>query len=177
LLFLACVVAISCSSFPLSLPSTAAGAYSYEAVAGWTRALDIFELDKILIPIIDNQHWIAVRVSMTDKYIQLYDPEAGNNTNAQLYFDQILRFLGDEHLNKNGGTALLEASSWCLVLQDPQLPTQPNVYDCGVFVSAFVYFSMLNLPFRRDSGSDPRLFAADLRCQFARSIMTKIIHF
>jgi Ulp1 family protease len=142
--------------------------------------VDIFELDKILIPInvLDNQHWIAVMVSMTEKYIQLYNPEAGKNTSAQLYFDQILRFLGDEHLNKKGGAAFLpEASSGRLVSQDPQLPTQPNGYDCGVFVSAFVYFSMLNLPFRRDSGSDPRLFAADLRFQFTRSIMTKIIHF
>jgi hypothetical protein len=59
------------------------------------------------------------------------------------------------NLNKKGGMALPEASSWRLVLQDQQLPTQPNLYDCGVFVSAFVYFSILNLPFRRDSvGSD-----------------------
>jgi hypothetical protein len=48
------------------------GAYSYEAVAEWTSAVDILELDKILIPInVDNTHWIAAMVSMTEKYIQV----------------------------------------------------------------------------------------------------------
>lgn len=157
---------------------SASGSYSYEAVAGWTRTLDIFELDKILIPInVDNQHWIVVMVSMTKKLIQLYDPMGGHNSDPEPYFHQILRFLSDEHLDKKGGAVLPEFSSWRLVLQDTQLPMQPNAYDCGVFVSAFIYFSVLNLPFHRDSGIDPNRFAADLRFQFARSIMTKIIHF
>ncbi len=44
----------------------ASGAYSYEAVAAWTRTLDIFKLDKILIPInVNNGHWIVAMVSMT----------------------------------------------------------------------------------------------------------------
>jgi hypothetical protein len=34
-----------------------------------------------------------------------------------------------------------------------------------------------NLPFRRDSGSNPHIFAADLRYQFAQYIMTSIVHF
>jgi Ulp1 family protease len=157
---------------------SASGSYSYEAVAGWTRTLDIFELDKILIPInVDNRHWIVVKVSMTKKLIQLYDPMGGHNSDPEPYFHQILRFLSDEHLDKKGGAVLPEFSSWRLVLQDTQLPMQPNAYDCGVFVSAFIYFSVLNLPFHRDSGIDPNRFAADLRFQFARSIMTKIIHF
>jgi Ulp1 family protease len=46
---------------------------------------------------------------------------------------------------------------------------QPNGYDCGVlFVSAFVYFSVLNLSFRGGSGIDPHRFAADVRSQFTR---------
>jgi sentrin-specific protease 1 len=157
----------------------AEGVYSYESVAGWPRAVGIFELfDKILIPInVDNTHWIAAMVSMTEKCIQIYDPLGQHHTNARLYFDRILRFLGDEHLNQKGGVALPEASSWRLVLQDPHLPTQPNDYDCGVFVSAFIYFTVLNLPFRRAPGGDPHLFAANLRYQFARSIMTSMIHF
>jgi hypothetical protein len=89
-------------------------------------------------------------------YAALRPRGGGQNPDAQLYVDQIVRFLADEHLNKKGGAALLEAFSWHLVLQDPELPTEPNGYDCGVFVSAFVYFSVLSLPSRRDSGSDQR---------------------
>jgi Ulp1 family protease len=70
-----------------------AGDYSYKALAGWTGTVDIFELDNLLIPINvkNNQHLIAVMMSMTEKYIHLYDPEGGK---------QILQFLRDEHHNK-----------------------------------------------------------------------------
>ena len=152
--------------------------YSYEAVKTWTSKTtdDIFELDKILIPInVNNSHWIALMVSMVDKSIQLYDP-VGENSNAQLYFDQILRFLNNEHFNKKG-MSLPDTSKWRLVLQDPQLPTQPNGYDCGVYISAFIYFSVVNLPFRRGLTTDNDIFAADLRFRFTRSIMSKIIYF
>jgi hypothetical protein len=153
--------------------------YSYEAVKSWTSKTtdDIFELDKILIPInVSNTHWIAAMVLMADRSIQIYDPyPMEGNSYTQLYFDQILRFLGDEHFNKKG-VALPATSSWHLVLQDPQLPTQPNGYDCGVYVSAFIYFSVLDLQFRRGLTSGD-VFAADLRFRFAKSIMSKIIHF
>jgi Ulp1 family protease len=153
------------------------GSYQYDAVASWTNNVDIFELDKILIPInFVNTHWVAVMVSMTEKSIQLYDPMLEPETDARLYFDQILQFLRDEHINKKE-VALPDASSWRLVLQDPRLPTQPNGFDCGVYVSAFIYFSVQDLPFRRDPTTDGDIFAADLRFRFARSIMTKIIHF
>jgi hypothetical protein len=41
-----------------------------------------------------------------------------------------------------------------------------------------ICFSLFNLPFHRSSaGPDHHLFAADLRFQFTRSVMTKKIHF
>jgi hypothetical protein len=40
-----------------------------------------------------------------------------------------------------------------------------------------MYFSALDLPFRRGSGHDPHLFAADLRFKVTRSIMTEKINF
>jgi Ulp1 family protease len=155
---------------------------SYNAVVSWTNNVDIFKLKKLLIPInVGNAHWIAVMVSMTGKHVQVYDPlpeeEDVFNEDAHQHFDHILRFLRDEHVNKKGGTALPEASNWRLALQDPQLPTQPNGCDCGVFVSAFMYFSALDLPFRRGSGHGPHLFAADLRLKVTRSIMKEKINF
>jgi Ulp1 family protease len=112
---------------------------------------------------------------MTEKSAQLCNPAPwGESANTQLHSNQILRFLGDEHLNKWG---LPDATIWRPVLQDPQLRGQPNGCDCGIFVSSFVCFSVLNHPFHGSSGADPHLFADDLRFRFARSIMTKTIHF
>ena len=82
-------------------------------------------------------------------------------------FDQILQFLHHEHVDKKGGAPWgIKLASSC---------TQPEGYNCGGFTSAFVYFSVLNLPFRPRSaaGPDHHPFAADLRFQFTRSIITK----
>jgi Ulp1 family protease len=66
------------STFFYTQLMAASGSYSYEAVAGWTRTLDIFELDKFLIPInVDNQHWIVVMVSMTKKIDSALRPQRG----------------------------------------------------------------------------------------------------
>jgi Ulp1 family protease len=74
---------------------------------------------------------------------------------------------------------LPDASSWRLItLQNPELPTQPNGFDCGVFVSAFIYFAVVNISFRR--GLNDRYvhdFAASLRFRFANSIFREKIHF
>jgi hypothetical protein len=68
--------------------------------------VDIFEFNTILTPInVGGVHWIVVMVSITEKHAQLYDPapgQGGQNPNSRLCFDQILRFLEDEHLKKRG---------------------------------------------------------------------------
>jgi Ulp1 family protease len=79
------------------------GICSYDAVASWTKNVDVFKLKKILIPInVGNWHWIAAMVSMTEKATELCDPmpgPGGQNANTQRHFDQMLRFLRDEHFN------------------------------------------------------------------------------
>jgi hypothetical protein len=152
--------------------------YSYDSLTRWTKDVDIFKLDKILIPINENQsHWIVVKVSMLQKSIELYDP-MGQRQNPHVYLNNVFLFIKDEHL-KRKGEVLPDASSWRLItLQNPELPTQPNGFDCGVFVSAFIYFAVANISFRR--GLNDRYvhdFAASLRFRFANSIFREKIHF
>jgi hypothetical protein len=69
-------------------------------------------------------------------------------------------------------------SSWRLVLQDTQLPMQPMIMTVeSSFPHSSIFLCSISLSIATHSGIDPYLFAADLRFQFARSIMTKIIHF
>jgi Ulp1 family protease len=74
--------------------------YSYDSVTRWTKDVDIFKLDKILIPINENQsHWIVVKVSMSQKSIELYDP-MGQRQNPNNYLNNVFHFIKDEHLKR-----------------------------------------------------------------------------
>ena len=102
----------------------------------------------------------------------------GQRPNPQLYLDHVFHFIKDEHLMRKG-EVLPDASSWRLItLQDLELPTQPNGFDCGVFVSAFIYFTVVNISFRRGLNRDTHEFADRLRFRFgAQSKFMENIHF
>ena len=154
------------------------GIYDYDSIKRWNKDVDIFKLDKVLIPINENQlHWIVVKVSVSEKSIELYDP-MGQRPNPQLYLNHVFHFIKDEHLMRKG-EVLPDASSWRLItLQDPELPTQPNGFDCGVFVSVFIYFSVVNISFRHGLANDrdTHEFADNLRFRFAQLIFMETIH-
>ena len=77
------------------------GIYDYGSFKRWNKDVDIFRLDKILIPISENQlHWIGVKVS-SQKSIELYNP-MGQRPNPQLYLNHVNHFIKDEHLMRKG---------------------------------------------------------------------------
>jgi hypothetical protein len=77
---------------------------SHDCVARWTKDVDIFKLDEILIPIKNENlsHWITVKVSMSQKST---DPE------VQVCLNDVFLFIKDEHL-KRKREVLPDASGW-----------------------------------------------------------------
>ena len=58
------------------------GGYSYTRVQGWTKDVDIFEFDKIFIPInVGRCHWLCMAVFMEDKIIEVFDSMKGTYLN------------------------------------------------------------------------------------------------
>ena len=56
--------------------------YDYNDVRRWTKNIDIFEYDKIFIPInISNGHWTLAVISMQLLEIKYYDSLNGNGMN------------------------------------------------------------------------------------------------
>jgi Ulp1 family protease len=94
---------------------------SHDCVARWTKDVDIFKLDEILIPIKENlSHWIAVKVSMSQKATELHNPTGQRQrwSEVQVHLNNIFLFIKDEHL-KRKREVLPDASSWrLLTLQD-----------------------------------------------------------
>jgi sentrin-specific protease 1 len=80
---------------------------TYEDVCRWTSRIDIFELDKVFIPIdISQTHWTLAVVFIQQKEIHYYDSMNGDGTR---YKDALLKWLIDEARNKN---FTLHASEW-----------------------------------------------------------------
>jgi hypothetical protein len=70
-----------------------------------------------------------------------------------------------------------DAPRWrLLTLQNPELPTQPNGFDCGIFVPAFVCFAVVNISFccGLNNGDKKHEFAASLCFQLANSFQLLI---
>eukprot|EP00871_Galdieria_phlegrea_P001757 jgi/Galph1/2582/GphlegSOOS_G1256.1 len=128
------------------------GAYDFFAVRKWTRKLNLFEFDKIIIPInVAQVHWIVAVINIKSKCFETYD-SIGDSHLEKLKLLQ--RWLEDTSEDKLGYR--LDTSSWPLV--KPVVPHQQNTDDCGVYCCQFAHyissnweinFSSENIPYFR----------------------------
>ena len=115
--------------------------YAYKDVERWTSRFDIFELDKIFIPInISQTHWTLAVVFMQLKEIHYYDSMNGE---GRKYKQAILKWLIDEASSKKSFT--LDARAWKLKSMK-DCPQQQNGFDCGGYLIMAANFISDNLP-------------------------------
>lgn len=114
------------------------GQYDYAAVKRWTRNIDVFNYDKIIIPLnIKNCHWILAVIDIQGKRFICYDSIGGSHVDKLRALEQWLR---DEHSAKLGFK--LETSSYSF--EQPPVPRQSNTDDCGVFCCQFARYTSSN---------------------------------
>lgn len=108
------------------------GEYTYDKVRRWTtrRKVDLFQQDKVIIPVNGGNHWTLIIVHMDRKKVEYYDSLVGKDLMA-LY--RVQEYLFDEHLNKRGTP--WDDTDWDFELTDE--PPQFNDTDCGVFICAY----------------------------------------
>jgi len=122
----------------------------------WTKKVDLFTKDLILIPINHNQmHWSAAVINFRDKRIESYDSMDPDNVNKEFLFRLLRSYLQDEHKEKKGRN--FDLSEW----KDygrTNTPRQENGNDCGVFTMNFLesvardsdfQFTQTNMPYLR----------------------------
>lgn len=116
--------------------------YDYNDVRRWTKNIDIFEYDKIFIPInISNGHWTLAVISMQLLEIKYYDSLNGNGMN---YKNVLQRWVGDEAADKKN-ILDYDVSQINLNPNMPAVPQQSNYVDCGVFTIVCADFLSDNL--------------------------------
>lgn len=118
----------------------------YESVRRWTKNIDIFSFDMILIPIHLGIHWCCAEINIKSQSIFYYDSLHNNNT---ICLNWLREYLIEEFKDKKasvGKTDGFDFLNWSLI-SPKGIPCQQNGYDCGVFACIFAEYRSRNAEF------------------------------
>ena len=118
--------------------------FNYFNVTRWNKGVeDLIRLNMLIIPLhINTNHWACAVVKMKERIIVGYDSYGGS------MFDEIVGIMAYLKMNaevKHG--QLFDPKEWNVKLSNKhEIPQQKNGYDCGVFISMFMYEIVRGLP-------------------------------
>eukprot|EP00096_Caligus_rogercresseyi_P010084 TRINITY_DN3559_c0_g1_i1.p1 TRINITY_DN3559_c0_g1~~TRINITY_DN3559_c0_g1_i1.p1 ORF type:complete len:599 (-),score=196.91 TRINITY_DN3559_c0_g1_i1:114-1877(-) len=93
----------------------------------WTRKVDLFSYDILLIPVHLGVHWCLATVDFRKPGIYYYDSMGGNNAAC---LEALSKYLEEEHKDKK--KASYDTAGFTkLIVKD--MPQQMNGSDCGMF--------------------------------------------
>ncbi|KAJ7225724.1 cysteine proteinase [Mycena pura] len=108
--------------------------YEKGRLAKWTKKVDIFSKDTILVPINhDNVHWTGAAINFRQKRIESYD---SMHEERQLVYKLLRQYVDLEHRNKKKKP--FDFTGWEDFASEEDTPMQENGYDCGVFTCQFL---------------------------------------
>ncbi|KAJ4494254.1 hypothetical protein C8R41DRAFT_909813 [Lentinula lateritia] len=107
--------------------------YEKGRLAKWTKKVDLFSKDIVLIPVNhNNTHWTAAAINFRQKRMESYD---SMDLDRSAVFKVLRGYIDAEHRNKKG--IPFDFTGWeDYILKDT--PQQENGYDCGVFTCQFL---------------------------------------
>lgn len=105
----------------------------YQAVKRWTKKVDIFSVDILLVPIHLGVHWCLAVVDFRKKSVTYYDSMGGINNEACRI---LLQYLKQESVDKKRKE--FDTNGWQLFSKKSQeIPQQMNGSDCGMFACKY----------------------------------------
>uniref|UniRef100_A0A3B4C8H0 Ubiquitin-like protease family profile domain-containing protein n=1 Tax=Pygocentrus nattereri TaxID=42514 RepID=A0A3B4C8H0_PYGNA len=115
----------------------------HAAVRRWTKAVDLFLHDIILIPLHLGVHWSLIAVDFRTKSVRSYDSMGQRHGDI---CNLILMYLKEEYKVKKGKD--LEVLKWTVTsMRATEVPQQKNGSDCGVFVCKYADYIARGHPF------------------------------
>ncbi|OQV20328.1 Sentrin-specific protease [Hypsibius exemplaris] len=129
----------------------------FQSLKRWTRKVDIFGFDMIIVPVHMHSHWCLAVISLKEKNIKYYDSLGHDNLQC---FALLRGYLEEESKDKKKTDFRLDWEEWNFVsvANEECLPQQRNMCDCGVFMLKFadfisrgkaLTFSQDNMPYFR----------------------------
>nr|XP_023654773.1 sentrin-specific protease 1-like [Paramormyrops kingsleyae] len=114
----------------------------FSTVRRWTKKVDIFSSDILLVPIHLGVHWCLSVVDFRKKRITYFDSMGGSNDEACKI---LLKYLEQESHDKRGQQ--LGTSSWVLESKKRnEIPQQMNGSDCGMFTCKYAEYITKDRP-------------------------------
>ncbi|XP_034373416.1 sentrin-specific protease 1 isoform X2 [Arvicanthis niloticus] len=105
----------------------------YQAVKRWTKKVDVFSVDILLVPIHLGVHWCLAVVDFRKKSVTYYDSMGGINNEACRI---LLQYLKQESVDKKRKE--FDTNGWQLFSKKSQeIPQQMNGSDCGMFACKY----------------------------------------
>jgi len=112
----------------------------HSALKRWTRKVDIFGHDLIVVPVHLGMHWCLATIDLAKKAVFYYDSMGGNNSQC---LSALLKYLEDEHMDKKK-TPFDTSGFQAQIVKD--IPQQMNGSDCGMFTCKFAEYLSRNAP-------------------------------
>lgn len=114
----------------------------YSAVRRWTKRMDIFSRDILLVPVHLGVHWCLSVVDFRKKAVMYFDSMGGNNDEAcRILFE----YLQQESKDKKGKE--MDTSGWSLQSKKRnEIPQQMNGSDCGMFTCKYADYITKDRP-------------------------------
>jgi len=107
--------------------------YERGRLAKWTKKVNLFSKDVILIPINhSNAHWTAAAINLRQKRIESYD---SMGMARHVVFTNLRKYLDAEHRDKKKEP--FDFTGWEDIAPE-DAPQQDNGWDCGVFTCHFL---------------------------------------
>ncbi|XP_069042831.1 sentrin-specific protease 1 [Lepisosteus oculatus] len=114
----------------------------FPAVRRWTKKVDIFSVDILLVPIHLGVHWCLAVVDFRKKSIVYFDSMGGSNDEACRLLLQYLQQESRDKRNKE-----LNTSGWVVQSKKRnEIPQQMNGSDCGMFTCKYADYITKDKP-------------------------------
>lgn len=119
------------NTFFYDLLSKKGQGYEYNHVKRWSSKVNVFALDKILLPVHLGNHWALAVVNIPRQRFEYYESFGEGDILGVL--PRLRRWIQDEHQDKRQTS--LDVSEWTdYIPMRGEIPHQTNGYDCGAFI-------------------------------------------
>ncbi|XP_031823930.1 sentrin-specific protease 2 isoform X3 [Sarcophilus harrisii] len=135
----------------------------YQSVRRWTKGVDLFEQDIILVPIHRRVHWSLVVIDVRKKAVRYLD---SMGQKSHRICNLMLQYLQEESKAKRNRELI--PAEWSLESAKPyEIPQQSNGSDCGMFTCKYADYL---------SQDKPITFTQNQMPHFRKRMVWEILH-
>ncbi|KAJ1524450.1 hypothetical protein ONE63_010947 [Megalurothrips usitatus] len=112
----------------------------YDSLKRWTKKVDVFAHDFVLVPVHRGMHWCMAIIDMKEKVIRYYDSLDGPFPQCA---DALLNYLQKESMDKKKQP--FDTTGW-IKEHAENIPHQNNGSDCGMFACMYAEYASRGAP-------------------------------